>query len=139
MYCCMLQISRKTNVSCLRANGGEIARHKEDTNEGQNKGQIPPIYFSVAGSGKTQTCWNPANERLDKPHFALVPTKVQRGIRFGENGEPTFETATNVGLIDKSNRTKEKTEKAADYIELHLKRRAVYSKENDHFLLLKCL
>ena len=76
MYCCMLQISRKTNVSCLRADGGEIVRRKEDTNEGQNKGQIPPICFSVAGPGKSQSCSNPANERLDRPHFALGATKV---------------------------------------------------------------
>ena len=54
----MLQISRKPDVSFLRANGEEISRHKEEPSEGQDKCQIPPIYFAVAGSGKTQSIFD---------------------------------------------------------------------------------
>ena len=55
---CMLQISRKPDVSFLHANGEEIGRRKVESTEGQDRGQIPPIYFVVAGSGKTQSIFD---------------------------------------------------------------------------------
>ena len=54
----VLQISKTPDVSFLRTNDEQADLRDRPLNNEQNSGQLKPILFAVAGSGKTQSIFN---------------------------------------------------------------------------------